>query len=153
MLNLMLRGRITRWEMRLTELYLPQIKRKRSKLHGWGVFALENINKNKRVITYEGEKITAKASEDREDRYLRRGEIWCFRLNRRWVIDANVGGNIARFINHSCEPNCYSNVIDGRIWIIAGKAVKPGEELTYNYHTDGDKEIQCRCRPGCKNRL
>mgnify|MGYP001166497217 CR=1 FL=1 len=113
----------------------------------------EDINKNKRIITYDGEKITAKESEDREDRYLRRGEIWCFRLNRRWVIDANVGGNIARFINHSCKPNCYSNVINGRIWIVAGKAVKPSEELTYNYHTDGDKEIQCRCCPGCKNWL
>lgn len=117
------------------------------------MFALEHINKNKRIITYDGEKITTKASEDREDRYLRRGEIWCFRLNRRWVIDANVGGNIARFINHSCKPNCYSNVINGRIWIVAGKAVAPGEELTYNYHTDGDKEIQCRCRPGCENWL
>lgn len=147
------RRRTLRWDATLGEIYLPRIKRKRSKLHGWGVFALENINKNKRITTYEGEKITTKQSEDREDRYLRRGEIWCFRLNRLWVIDANVDGNVARFINHACKPNCYSNVIDGKIWIIAGMAVKLGEELTYDYHTDGDKEIQCRCCPGCKNRL
>ena len=60
------------------KIYLPKIKRKRSKLHGWGVFAEEGLNKNKRIIRYEGEKISSKESEDREDRYLRRGEIWCF---------------------------------------------------------------------------
>jgi hypothetical protein len=117
------------------------------------VFAQEDINKNKRIITYGGEKISSKESSDREDRYLRRGEIWCFRVNSRWVIDANVDGNVARFINHACKPNCYSNIVDGTIWIIAGKNVKTGEELTYDYHTDGDKEIQCRCRPGCQNWL
>ena len=117
------------------------------------MFAQEDINKNKRIITYDGEKISTQESADREDRYLRRGEIWCFKLNRRWVIDANVGGNLARFINHACRPNCYSNIVDGEIWIIAGKNVKAGDELTYDYHTDGDKEIGCRCRLGCTHRL
>ena len=137
----------------MASIYLPRIRRRRSKLHGWGVFAQEDINKNKRIITYDGEKISTQESADREDRYLRRGEIWCFKLNRRWVIDANVGGNLARFINHACRPNCYSNIVDGEIWIIAGKNVKAGDELTYDYHTDGDKEIECRCRPGCTHRL
>ena len=114
---------------------------------------MEDINKNKRIVTYAGEKIGTEESEQREDRYLRRGEIWCFRINRRWVIDGNVGGNIARFINHSCAPNCYANIIDGTIWIIAGKNFKCGEELTYNYYTDGDKEIPCHCRSGCTNWL
>ncbi|MBM42729.1 MAG: SET domain-containing protein-lysine N-methyltransferase [Acidobacteria bacterium] len=135
------------------EIYLPKIKRKRSKLHGWGVFAEEGLNKNKRIIRYEGEKISSKESEDREDRYLRRGEIWCFRINTHWVIDANVRGNVARFINHSCTPNCYANIIGGVIWIIAGKRIEEGEELAYDYHTDGDKEIPCRCRPGCQTWL
>ncbi len=137
----------------MASIYLPRIRRRRSKLHGWGVFAQEDINKNKRIITYDGEKISTQESADREDRYLRRGEIWCFKLNRRWVIDANVGGNLARFVNHACRPNCYSNIVDGEIWIIAGKNVKAGDELTYDYHTDGDKEIECRCRPGCTHRL
>ena len=137
----------------MAEIYLPKIKRKRSKLHGWGVFTQEDLYKNKRIVTYDGEKISSAESADREDRYLRRGEIWCFRLDNRWVIDANVDGNIARFINHSCTPNCYSNIIDGTIWIIAGKRISAGEELTYDYQTDGDKEIECRCRPGCTNRL
>ena len=59
----------------------------------------------------------------------------------------------ARFINHSCAPNCYAQVIDGVIWIRAAKTIEPGEELTYNYQTDGEKTIECRCRPGCKTRL
>ena len=73
---------------------LPRIVRRRSKLHGWGVFALEPINKNKRIVTYEGELIDHKESLKREEKYLKRGEIWCFTVNRRWVRDAMVGGNI-----------------------------------------------------------
>ena len=93
------------------ESQLPRIARRRSKLHGWGVFALEPINKNTRIITYDGELIDHKESLKRETQYLKRGEIWCFTVNRRWVRDANVGGNVARFINHACKPNCYSQIV------------------------------------------
>ena len=82
-----------------------------SKLHGYGVFAPRTINKNKRIIDYAGELITNKQSEAREDRYLRKGCIWVFRVNRNWSRDANVGGNVARFINHSCTPNCWIEVV------------------------------------------
>ena len=61
---------------------LPKILRKRSKLHGYGVFAMEPINKNKRIIEYSGELITNKQSESREDRYLSKGCIWVFRSRR-----------------------------------------------------------------------
>ena len=134
-------------------LVLPRIKRRRSKVQGFGVFAVEPINKNKRIIQYEGELITHKQSLIREDRYLRRNEIWCFTVNRRWVRDANKGGNIARFINHSCVPNCYSQIVGHTIWIRAGRNIQAGEELTYNYNTDGEAVMQCLCRPGCKNKL
>lgn len=129
------------------------IARRRSKLHGWGVFATERIPKNKRIIHYGGEKITHKESRERESRYLEDGKIWCFRLNSRWVVDGGVNGNLARYINHSCAPNCYAQVIDGIIWIRAAKTIEAGEELTYDYQTDGAKSIPCRCRPGCKTRL
>jgi SET domain-containing protein len=132
---------------------LPRIQRRRSKLHGWGVFALEPINKNKRIIDYAGELITNKQSENREDRYLRKGCIWVFRVNRNWSRDANVGGNVARFINHSCEHNCWVEVVDKTIWIRAARNIKAGEELSYDYNTEGDKTIPCRCRPNCKTRL
>lgn len=132
---------------------LPRIVRRRSKLHGWGVFALEPINKNKRIVKYEGELIDHRESLKRETEYLRRGEIWCFTVNRRWVRDANVGGNIARFINHSCRPNCYTQIVGLDIWIRAARNIEAGEELTYDYNTDGDKIIPCRCRPGCPRKL
>jgi SET domain-containing protein len=134
---------------------LPKIERKKSKLHGYGVFALETINKNKRIIDYAGELISNRQSEAREDRYLSKGCIWVFRVNRNWSRDAAVGGNIARFINHSCTPNCWIEV-DGKtrtIWVRAAKQIRKGQELTYDYNTEGDKVIPCRCRPGCKTKL
>jgi SET domain-containing protein len=131
----------------------PRIARRRSKLHGWGVFALEPINKNKRIIDYAGELINYKESLKRETAYLKRGEIWCFTVNSRWVRDANAGGNIARFINHACKPNCYTEIVGRTIWIRAARRIEPGEELTYDYFTDGEQVIPCRCRPGCKRKL
>ncbi len=134
---------------------LPKILRKRSKLHGLGVFAMEPINKNRRIIDYAGELITNKQSESREDRYLKKGCIWVFRVNRAWSRDAHVGGNDARFINHSCTPNCWIDVVGKTktIWIRASKAIAKGEELVYDYNTEGDKVIPCLCRPGCKTKL
>ena len=131
----------------------PAIQRRRSTLHGWGVFALDPVNKNKRIIDYAGEKIRINESERREAAYLEKGHIWSFRINRRWARDAHVGGNIARFINHSCRPNCYSTIIGHTVLICAGRNITPGEELTYNYYTEGEGEIPCRCRPQCKNML
>lgn len=134
---------------------LPKIERKKSKLHGYGVFALETINKNKRIIDYAGELISNKQSESREDKYLSKGCIWVFRVNRNWSRDAMVGGNIARFINHACVPNCWIEV-DAKtktIWVRAAKKIRKGQELVYDYNTEGDKVIPCMCRPNCKTKL
>lgn len=132
---------------------LPRIVRRKSKVHGFGVFAQEDINKNRRIIDYAGELIDHKESYKRETRYLKKGCIWCFTVNRRWVRDGNVGGNVARFINHACKPNCYSQIIGREVWIRAAKNIKAGEELSYDYYTDGDRIIQCKCRPGCTRKL
>jgi uncharacterized protein len=132
---------------------MAMIERRRSKIAGWGVYATQDIPKNKRVVDYAGEKITHKESLKRENKYLEKGQIWCFTLNNRWVIDAGVGGNIARYINHSCRPNCYIDIKDGVIWIRAAKMIRKGQELTYNYNTDGEGLIKCRCRPGCQTLL
>lgn len=136
-----------------TSVSFPTIRRKRSKLHGYGVFAEEPINKNKRIIDYAGELINNRQSERREDRYLAKGCIWVFRVNRNWSRDAAVGGNLARFINHSCKPNCWIDVVGRTIWVRAARNIRKGEELTYDYNTEGDKVISCRCRPGCKTKL
>jgi SET domain-containing protein len=132
---------------------LPEIVRRRSDLHGYGVFAAETINKDRRIIAYAGELIRNTSSGAREARYLKQGCIWVFRVDRAWSRDAAVGGNIARFINHSCTPNCWTEVVDKTIWIRAWRHIYPGEELTYDYATVGDHTIRCRCRPGCKARL
>jgi uncharacterized protein len=136
-----------------SKLSLPWVTRRASRLHGWGVFAAQPIAKNTRILPYTGEKITHRESLNRERRYLRTGFIWCFRLNRRWVVDGAVGGGNARFVNHSCRPNCYTQIVDGIIWIRAARNIASGEELTYNYYTEGSGEIPCRCRPGCENLL
>ena len=117
------------------------------------MFATRPISKNTRIIDYAGEKIPNRESLKREARYLAQGHIWCFKLNRLYVRDAGVGGNIARFINHACKPNCYTQVVGDTIWIRAARNVRTGEELTYDYSTDGDGNIQCRCRPGCQTKF
>jgi SET domain-containing protein len=133
---------------------LKAIRRRRSPIAGWGVYALEPITKNSRIVDYAGQVISWKESERREERYIRQGCIWCFVLHaRRSVRDANVGGNIARFINHACRPNCYTQVIGDTIWIRAARNIARGEELTYDYETGGGGGIHCRCRPNCKTVL
>jgi SET domain-containing protein len=129
------------------------IEKRRSAIQGAGVFATRRITKNTRIIHYAGEKISNQESLKRERRYIRTGHIWCFKLTNRTVIDAGVGGNVARFINHSCRPNCYIDVKNGVIWIRAARTIRAGEELTYDYNTDGDGLITCRCRPGCQRLL
>jgi uncharacterized protein len=129
------------------------IEKRRSKIQGWGVFATRPISKNTRIIDYAGEKIPNRVSLKREVRYLKKGHIWCFKLNRLSVRDAAVGGNDARFINHSCTPNCYTLIVGDTIWIIAARNIRKGEELTYDYMTDGVASIPCRCRPGCTTKI
>ena len=132
------------------------IERRRSKIHQWGVFATAPIPKNKRIVDYAGEKISNQESLRRERRYINNGQhIWCFKLTNRTAVDAAVGGNVARFINHSCKPNCWIEV-DAKtrtIWVRAAKPIRKGQELTYDYNTEGDKVIPCRCRPGCTTKL
>ena len=127
------------------------ITRRRSRIQGWGVYATQSIPKNTRIINYAGEKISNQESLKRERRYLRRGHIWCFKLTIRTVIDAGVGGNMARYINHSCRPNCYIEISKGVIWIRASRTIRKGEELTYHYNTDGEGLIKCRCHPKCQH--
>ena len=132
----------------------PRIARRLSSVHGYGVFAAESLAENTRIIDYAGELIRNDGEcEAREERYRERGELWVFHVSRVWSRDANVGGNIARFINHSCAPNCYFEVVDKTIWIRAARKIRRGEELTYDYRVIGERTIPCRCRADCANRL
>jgi SET domain-containing protein len=126
-----------------------RIVRRKSRIAGYGVFARDAIAKNTRIVSYEGERISHRESLRREARQLPHGLIWCFTVDERTVVDASVGGNIARFINHACQPNCYVQVADGAIWIRAARNIHKGEELTYDYNTGGTAGVPCLCRPDC----
>lgn len=107
---------------------------RRSGIHGRGVFATRPIARGTRLIEYTGERITPEEGDERyDDDAMERPHTFLFIVDRDTVIDAAVGGNAARFINHSCAPNCESIIEDGRVFIEAIRAIRPGEELTYDY--------------------
>ena len=135
-----------------TTATLP-IVRRRSRIAGSGVFAVRPIEKDARIVEYKGELVSRAEGIRREDRYAKRGRLWTFIVNDRWIRDAGVGGNIARYINHACRPNCYVDVVGRTIWILALRPIRAGEELTYDYNSDGFCEIRCRCRRGCRRVL
>ncbi len=132
---------------------LPKIERRQSPIAGWGVYAGQTIQEDARIVEYLGELVTQAEGWRREQRYLPRQRIWLFNINSRWARDGAVGGNISRYFNHSCRPNCYSEVIGRHIWILAARRIRKGEELTYDYNTEGVAGIRCLCRPGCRRML
>ena len=132
---------------------LPRIVRRESAISGWGVYADQVIDEDTRIVEYKGQLVSQAEAWRREQRYLPRHRIWIFNINTRLARDAAFGGNIARYINHACRPNCYVE-IDGRtIWVLASRRIKKGEELTYDYNTDGAAKIPCRCRRGCRRMI
>ncbi|KAF8774197.1 Histone-lysine N-methyltransferase 2A like protein [Argiope bruennichi] len=123
----------------------------RSSIHGRGLFCKRNIDPGELVIEYAGEVIRSVLTDKRERIYQSKG-IGCymFRIDDDEVVDATMHGNAARFINHSCEPNCFSKVItiDGKkhIVIFALRRIIKGEELTYDYKFPfEDEKIPCHC--------
>jgi len=132
---------------------------RRSPIHGRGVYAAVDLAADITLIHYRGRIIThAQADRDYGDG-ADTGHTFLFTLNDKYIVDANVGGNAARWINHSCAPNCraYIEEVDGRrkdrVMIETLRAIRAGEELTYDYgitldvpHTARMKNIwACRC--------
>jgi uncharacterized protein len=132
---------------------LPRLVRRRSGISGWGVYAAQAIEEDTRIVEYKGALVSQAEAWRRELRYLPRKRIWIFTINERWARDAAVGGNIARYINHACHPNCYIDIVGHTIWILASRRIAKGEELTYDYNTEGVAGIPCRCRPRCRRML
>jgi len=126
-----------------------------SVIHGRGVFAATPIAKGTQIIEYRGERTTweivcERPASDPDDP----AHTFIFELSDGRVIDAGVRGSVARWINHSCAPNCKSfEDDDGRVFIEARRAIAPGEELTYDYRLSLDgritrkirEEYACRC--------
>ena len=119
-----------------------------SPIHGNGLFTRRAIRKGTYIIEYIGEKIT---KEESKRRLLERNP-YIFDLDEQWDLDGNVPENLARFINHSCSPNCEARNENGHIWIVALRDIQPGEELTFNYGYDlkNYRDYPCRCgSPNC----
>jgi SET domain-containing protein len=131
-----------------------RIQVRKSGVHGKGVFALQDIPEGETLIEYIGEIISWKEAQRRhpwnpDDP----NHTFYFHVDDKRVIDAAVGGNAARWINHSCDPNCEALVENGRVFIYALRDIKKGEELAYDYwfvledpHTAKMKALYpCRC--------
>jgi hypothetical protein len=132
----------------------PPFRVRRSRIHGTGVFATRPIRKGARLIEYLGERIShAEADRRYADKDLDDNHTFLFTVDARTVIDAGVGGNAARFLNHSCDPNCETIVEDKRIYIEAIRDIATGAELVYDYMIERaagdpaniDTIFACRC--------
>jgi len=132
----------------------PPVRVRRSTVDGKGVFATKAIRKGARIIEYLGERI----SHDESDRRFATkadddNHTFLFTVDDAIVIDAGTKGNAARYINHSCDPNCESVVEDSRVFIDAIRSIREGEELAYDYNIlrapedppDVDVIFACRC--------
>ena len=141
----------------------PLFELRRSAIQGRGAFALRRIRKGTRIIEYTGEIISNEEADRRyDDDSMRRHHTFLFSLDDGTCIDAAVGGNDARFINHSCDPNCEAVDVKGRIFIEAIRTIEPGEELVYDYayERDGENDERweqlyvCRCgAPNCRGTI
>ena len=130
---------------------------KGSKIHGRGMYAKKEIPRGTRIIEYTGERITKAEGWRRELKRQERaargqdGCIYIFELNTKTDIDGSVLWNTARYINHSCDPNCESQIARGRVWIVAMRKIQPGEELSYDYKFDYEDENRLPCLCGASN--
>lgn len=114
-----------------------------SEIHGIGGFARRDFKCGETVIEYLGERISKSESLCR----CQQNNQFIFGLDDQWDLDGNAASNPARFLNHSCAPNCEAELRDGRIWIVAIRDIRVGEEITFNYGYDLSeyKEHPCRC--------
>lgn len=111
-----------------------RIQTRLSKVHGKGVFALQDIPKGEVIIEYTGEIITWKEAQRRPPHDPKQpNHTFFFHIDDKHVIDAKYGGNASRWINHSCDPNCEADEDDGRVFIKSLRTIRAGEELSYDY--------------------
>jgi SET domain-containing protein len=121
-----------------------------SSIHAAGCYTTEIIRKGKRILEYTGPLLTAKEADQL---YEHRDFTYLFGLRGgKHLID---GHGMAAFLNHSCDPNCETDEVRGRIWIYAARNIQPGEELCYDYNLyDGIGEAACNCSaPNCRGTM
>ena len=121
---------------------------KDSAIHGHGGFAKTDVPKGAYRLEYLGERIDKAESARR----CEQNNVYIFSVNEHQDIDGNVDWNPARLLNHSCSPNCEAELDGERIWLVASRAIKAAEEITFNYGFDLEnyQEYPCRCgSPAC----
>ncbi|HKP66155.1 MAG TPA: SET domain-containing protein, partial [Casimicrobiaceae bacterium] len=131
-----------------------RITLRRSPIHGNGVFALTDIPKGTELVEYRGRRMTHKAIDRKYADVPDNGHTFLFTLNDDYVIDANVDGNLARWINHSCKPNCQAVIEESedgdrrkdRVLIESIRPLRAGDELTYDYGIDVGERITPRLK-------
>jgi uncharacterized protein len=135
-----------------------RIEVRKSGVHGRGVYTMQFIPKGRRIIEYTGERVSWQAAPDDENS----PHTFNFGLENGDVINPEVGGNDARWINHSCNPNCEAIEEDDRIFIHAMCDIQAGEELFYDYALEIDepitdaakKKFSCNCgSPNCRGTM
>lgn len=134
---------------RQLELHPPQLVVHKSRIHGMGVYTLTPIKRNDMVIEYRGEIIRPIVADSRERDYIRRGiPVYLWRLDDDRIVDATLRGNMARFINHCHDPNCYVDIVevrgDKKVMVQAKRDINAGEELSYDYCFEGEN-VECDC--------
>jgi SET domain-containing protein len=122
---------------RRTRKRAVKIEVRKSGVHGTGVYALQSIPEGTRIIEYTGERVSWEAAPDKEND----PHTFNFGLENGQVINPVVGGNDARWINHSCDPNCEAVEEDDRVFIYAIRNIPAGEELLYDYQLEIDEPI------------
>lgn len=111
-----------------------RIQVRRSGVHGKGVFALTDIPRGETIVEYKGDVITWKEAQDRPPHNPDEpNHTFFFHINDKHVIDGGSHGNAARWINHSCDPNCEAEEDEGRVFIKSRRKIRAGEELSYDY--------------------
>lgn len=127
-----------------------RVQVRRSGVHGKGVFALQPIARGEHVITYEGERITWDEAQRRHPHDPAQPDhTFYFHVDDGHVIDGKVNGNAARWINHSCDPNCIADDETGDVHVLALRDIAAGEELFYDYGLIIDE----RMTPAVKKRF
>lgn len=121
-----------------------------SKIHGRGLFAKKDIPKGTKIIEYIGELITNDEADKRETENEKIGTTYICIFDDDYCIDGAVGGNESICANHSCDPNCELDELEGdnKMWVYAIKDIKKGEEMTYDYCYEnyGDEKTPCHCK-------
>ena len=141
----------------------PYFELRTSTIQGTGAFATRTIKKGTRIIEYLGQRISWRTADKRyDDEKMNRHHTFLFTIDDKTCIDAAVNGNDARFINHSCDPNCEAINDRKRIFIDAKKTIPAGTELVYDYqyertddHSEEDEQFyKCRCgSPICRGTI